>query len=690
MHTLARTLFFGTLSALALALLGPAGPDARRADGAAPPAGRVVYLGRDLSDEQLITLGAAVAARGPDHLLLLDSPGCAKHTRRFLEAFRPDRVIPVGHYREDPAEVRRRLGVAVDPPVGWWAGPPVEMWRKLFPRARTVVVCPDRPRRRLLLAACLAGVANAPLVVVHDKPGEKRFVADQLKRWGTREAFWVGSAYDLAPAEGVRNVRLADEPALAAAFRRRLTAGGPVDVAVVANPEDTGKGMGGLSALAPWVAVQKRAPLLLTDPAGKDVPAVVAAALRKPSLRGLDTLLFLANLQAIPMLQRRNPIPGDKDPQIDLEPLTPDDSGPFSFAVGRLFHDDPAVVCLTLARQRLLARLGRAPRVLVASNPGGGLSLLETFSRNTAHELRNAGYPVTALFGRAVQGPDLRKEMARHDVVLWEGHHNTLIKEWDFPAWDEPLPPQLVFLQSCLALKDFKVHPAMARGAVAVVGTSTRTYSASGGATSLAFFDAVAYEGRSLGGALRQAKNFLQAYALLKEKRLGKQARRTGANVRAAWAFTLWGDPTLKLPPPAGAHAEPSLPGVRHHVVGNTLVVDLPGRAHPRVEVDRFSVRMPPNARLAGLVRRAGEGHPLVPLVFAEVRLPRARPGQTPRLHGRLPASRWVFNWDPRRRCGYLLALPRAGDTGQLRFHVQWSDAEVAERVPAGRGEPAP
>ena len=48
-----------------------------------------------------------------------------------------------------------------------------------------------------------------------------------------------------------------------------------------------------------------------------------------------------------------------------------------------------------------------------------------------------------------------------------------------------------------------------------------------------------------------------------------------------------------------------------------------------------------------------------------------------------LPASRWLFNWDPCWRCGYLLLVPRPGDTGELRFHVQWSDAEVAERVPA-------
>ena len=55
-----------------------------------------------------------------------------------------------------------------------------------------------------------------------------------------------------------------------------------------------------------------------------------------------------------------------------------------------------------------------------------------------------------------------------------------------------------------------------------MVGSSTRTYSGSGGAFSLAFFNALLYDGQSLGGSLRQAKNFLLAYALLKEKRLGR------------------------------------------------------------------------------------------------------------------------------------------------------------------------
>jgi hypothetical protein len=354
--------------------------------------------------------------------------------------------------------------------------------------------------------------------------------------------------------------------------------------------------------------------------------------------------------------------------------------GPISYAIGRLFHDDPAVVPLMLAREQLMTESAGPRRALVASNPGGSLPLLEAFSRNTAQELCNAGYAVTELYGRELTGPRLRKEMVGKDVFLWEGHHNTLVKEWGFTTWDEALPPTFVFLQSCLALKTEKVQPLLSRGAIGVLGTSTRTYSGSGGAMSLAFFNALLYEGQTLGGSLRQAKNFLLAYAMLKDRRLGGQAARTGANLRAAWAFTLWGDPTFRLPlprPPSSA-----LSGVKHEVAGSSIVVELPGELHGKVRTAKYQVRMAPNARLAGLVRKIPqeETHPLVPLVFAEVHLPRVRLGQTPRLRTRLPESNWVFLWDARRRTGYLLAAPRARDHEALRFRVEWPGRSIVER----------
>src|SRR5262249_17400128 len=158
---------------------------------------------------------------------------------------------------------------------------------------------------------------------------------------------------------------------------------------------------------------------------------------------------------------------------------------------------------------------------------------------------------------------ELRRLLPSQTIFLWEGHHSTLVQDYRVHEWPEPLQPSLVFLQSCLALQEPKAQPFLERGAVGVIGTSSRTYSGSGGALSLAFFDALAYEHQSVGDALRSAKNFMLAFAQLKEQRLGAKSQLGGANIRAAWAFCLWGDPTVTLPktaPPDGA-----LASVRHH-----------------------------------------------------------------------------------------------------------------------------
>jgi hypothetical protein len=187
--------------------------------------------------------------------------------------------------------------------------------------------------------------------------------------------------------------------------------------------------------------------------------------------------------------------------------------------------------------------------------------------------------------------------------------------------------------------------------------------------------DGLLYHDQSVGGALRQAKNFLLTYTFLKEKRLGDEARLSGANLRSAWAFTLWGDPTLKLPKPAPP--ADALPSVRHTVKGNTIIVALPDKTYPKVTTEKYQAQIVPNARLAGLVTKAADadGRRVVPLIFAEVHLPRAPPDKTPRLRSRLPENRWVFHWDARRRCGSLLFIPRANDRTEIRFQIEWESS---------------
>src|SRR5205823_3186320 len=91
---------------------------------------------------------------------------------------------------------------------------------------------------------------------------------------------------------GIKVHRLLSADEVDAACRRHL-AGGRVDVAVVANPADTAAGMGGMAALAPWLAASKRAALVLTNAAGTDVAARVEEAGRRRALARLDALILL-------------------------------------------------------------------------------------------------------------------------------------------------------------------------------------------------------------------------------------------------------------------------------------------------------------------------------------------------------------------------------------------------------------
>jgi hypothetical protein len=633
---------------------------------------RTVFLGCNLTAEDVVPFTAAVAASGHPGVVLLDSAGTRPYLQGFWDAFQPKQIIPVGSLDEESEDLEGWLGRKTEPILEWHEGPPTALWKALFHNPRRVVVCPAEPRPALLQAACLAGVIAAPLYVIRGGPGEAAGLRSQLVRWHTHEVFAVAdTAKYLRDLPKVHVIPLTDEQAVARCYLRRQLQRGPIDTLVVANPHDVKKKRGEMSSLAPWIALQKRAALLLTNEAGDNTEALIETALQNPRLRSAESLIIVANLQAIPPERRPNPVPG-KDALIEMEPFTPTDTGPFSFATGRLFHRDNGLVTLLLARQRLLATQKAASKVMVVSNPGGGLPLLETFSRHTAKEFRNLGYQTTTLFGKEVAQEKVRRQLPEQDIFLWEGHHSVLTRDFGLPDWPEPLKPSLIFLQSCLALCEADVYPLLQRGAVGVVGSSTRTYSASGGACSLAFFDALLYENQSLGGALRQAKNFLLAYSLLKQKRLGSDAKLQGANLRSAWAFTLWGDPTLKLPRPDNP-AHP-LPMVRHEVHGKTITLCQPEQAYETVTSENYQARMFPNGRLAGLLHKdvKSSDRRLAPFLFAEVRLSKVPAGRTPRLRSRLPSDHWVFCWDARLRRGYLLITPRAKDRGELRFHIEW------------------
>jgi hypothetical protein len=647
------------------------------ADPGSPHPGSPVYLLQSACGLDLTVASAAVASVDPEALVLLDSSDATPYLRAFLTDWKPSRLVLVTAESGAGESTRTRLGRAPDTvlsPAGTGQGTLLDA---LFPTAAEVVVCPAEPVADLLQAACLAGVRRAPLFVLDAKGTRLAALLDALIRWKTQHVTLVGSAGKIQPwLAGWKCAHLTDSAAVQAAHLHDLAKGKPLPTIVLTNPHERLDAPETMAALAPWLALQKRAALRFTAADGADAAGVVEQALREPKLAKAEFLILAGSPRAIPPELRPNPLAADKDRQIECEPTTPRDGAvPCSLAVGRLFHPDRAIVPLMLGRQFVLAHdlQQRTPRVLVASNVGGGLPLLEMFSRATVEELRNVGWSVSGNVGSNMEEEELRRQMRRHDIFLWEGHQSTLIRDWGYPRWAETTPPQLVVLQSCLALEEAKVLPILARGAIGVVGTSTRMYSGSGGASSLAFFDALAHDNQSLGGALRQAKNFLLAYAQLKEQRL-EAAARTGSNVRAAWAFTLWGDPTFRLP----GNPTPDLPPITTTSASDKVTITIPTERLPALATAKYHATIPPNGRLAGLLHPAEKDKPqeMVPLVFAEVALKPASTDQQPKLTGQLPSARRVLLYDARRERGFLVLVPSGPGETVLKFRVQWESPE--------------
>jgi hypothetical protein len=634
-----------------------------------PPANKhTVVIASGLPVSEFLMLSCAVATSDPDAVLLADAPPLQGSLESFLKLYQPGRLIWVGQTAGASEGIRRTFKAQIFSTVGTAIG------EKLVARAPRVVVAAAAPRRALLEAAGLACTLRVPLLVMSGKSVGLQ-IRQILDRWCTKEVILAGALSDDIPLKDLRVEQLPDVNSIA---HRTFQESKDPRTLIVTNPADQR-----MSLLAPWIASSHHALLICTNDRGDDAAERVQETVIIRARRHIDNVIFVGSPAAIPTLKRPNPEVG-KDRQIEMEPLTPAGSELQSFAVGRLYHEEPATVLLMLARQPILEH-AHAPRALIASNSGSSLSLLETFSRNTAGELQNRGLATQSRFGDEVDPKELRQLMTEQELFIWEGHHLTMVRDYQMPLWDEPMSPSLVCLQSCLALNDAEAGILLKRGAVAVVGSSSRTYSASGGAFTLALVDALMYEGQTLGGALRQAKNFLQAYALLKEKRLGDRAHQTGANMRSAWAFTLWGDPTVRFPVPT---RPPELAAIGHSVLGRTLTITLPGLRHDRVTSGTYEARMPPNARLAGLMSMDDEEdrQNLVPLAFVEVAL---SPGSSePRVTSHLPQKDWVFLWDERRSAGYLLVRIGSRENAKLQFHFSRNLVDATVDLDGGSSNP--
>jgi hypothetical protein len=223
-----RTLFLLTFIALSLGLAGRPSPSTsaeadavRLSSSTQAPKERAVFLGCNLSAEDVVPFTAAIAASGHPGVVLLDSSGTRPHLKSFLGAFQPRQIIPVGPLDAAGEDVEDRLGVKTEPALDWQDGPPTALWKALFHNPRRVVVCPAEPRPALLQAACLAGVIAAPLYVIRGEKGEPARLRAHLVRWRTQEVFAVAkTAKYLSDLPELHVIPLADERAVARRYLR--------------------------------------------------------------------------------------------------------------------------------------------------------------------------------------------------------------------------------------------------------------------------------------------------------------------------------------------------------------------------------------------------------------------------------------------------------------------------------------
>ena len=257
---------------------------------------RVVCVIGEQSEDELTASLVNLAAARPEAIALIDTPNAVKANQAFLAAFKPTVVVPVGSFKDGVADLEKRLGVKTAAEVTWHA---------LFPRAERVVVCPARPRRLFLQAATLAGAMRAPLYVLQGTDREPADLQKRLADWKTTEVLAVGKAADLFPAlSSVPVVTLADEAAVSAACIKQLLKSGPIANVVLSNPADAVQGLGTMSVLSPWIAVQKRAALLLTNEKGDNASDLLRAAVRSKELTEAECVLIVAGLKAVLMEKR--------------------------------------------------------------------------------------------------------------------------------------------------------------------------------------------------------------------------------------------------------------------------------------------------------------------------------------------------------------------------------------------------
>jgi hypothetical protein len=529
-----------------------------------------------------------------------------------------------------------------------------ELWPA--PKAAVATSAGDYPW--LLRAAAFAGATGSALLLV-DAPAA--LSPHAVEGWDLDTLYVAGPlAAAAARAEGLAaHVVGVEQPdTFTTELRRHLGLEAPSAV-VVANPTDRAGifSPSSLSLLAPLLCAVHRAPLfLVADSAADAIERDTSAWMERNGLQPTyvilvgDELALRSHRVPDPVLQAGGPEARGGGTEVRVEIFSQiQKEQPQDYAVGRVVGENAAQASATLARQLHRHRAKRPRPVVLLSNADQVFSLGETISRATVSELRNTAVPVRAYFRDEVTPEAIQHALRGTDLLIWEGHARDLTLE-ERGGISTDTAPATVVLQGCYTLDRSDPFILMQHGTQAIVATSAAIYSSSGSAFAHALVDSLVYGHEDLGTAVRNARNYLLALTRLKRNREHQEWHKT---YRAALAFALWGDPTLRPELPA---KKPVLSPARWKLGEGELDLKIPERSLPASAAGSYYADPVPRAMLGGLVLQqtdAEKRRRLKALFFATEPQPSPAAACAPS-----PAWDVVSLYAPRTRTLSVLARP--------------------------------
>jgi hypothetical protein len=574
--------------------------------------GALVALGTGAHAAPRPTLHIVPAADVALSLLVLSGLGA----KEPVVLFDPSDRAALDHYRSTwrgPVRCLHRPGIrrATKALLADVADTPCEvvenlggLARTLWPKADTAIAAGTGDYEWLLRAAGFAAATGTALLPLDGAPKSRETFAG----WELERLYVTPSAAPWLDAAAAAVPTLIELPSRSVLDATMLAiTDTPPSVLVVTNPADRDGyfSPSSLSMLAPLVSAVHRAPLLLvSDPRPTRVEKRVHGFVDRQGLSPShivlvgDELALRSHRVPDPVLAAGGPeaTGGGREVRVELFSRI-HRQAPQDFAVGRIVAEGVASGSVTLARQYHRPRKTKTRPVIFFTNADGIFPLGETISRATAADLRNVGVPVRTYYGEEISASMIHGSMAATDLLVWEGHARDLtLEERGGVATAEA--PEIVVLQGCYTFDRSDPFILMEKGTIALLGTSTAVYSAPGSGLARAFFDSLLYEGADLGSATRNARNFLLALAELKQQRRHGDWRKT---YRAALAFSLWGDPTIR---PQLRSGRPQITPVKWALEESQLSLRVPRRTLRPIDVGDYHARPEPRAMLGGLLLR--------------------------------------------------------------------------------------